>query len=379
MSNVVVRRVESKKDLKKFVKVPFHVHRDHPEWVPPLIMERMDFLNRKKNPYFDHAEVELLMAERDGVPLGRNSAENDDRWDEYRGGNDGQFGFFETIDDAEGANALLDAGCEWLAGKGREKVYGPMDFTTNDEIGIQIEGFDIRPVILENCHQPYVKDLVEGNGFTKAMDLLMWHLEMGKLAKGLEFHPAIMEAAQKSLDEHGITIRNMRKSDMHDEVMRFHSVYNEAWGDNWGFVPITEDEAGYHAKLLKQIIDEDWAMIAETEDGTVVGAALTLPDINQVLAKLDGRLLPTGWLKFLRGKSKVDVVRILALGVTKAYQHTGVAAALYVRHIQTCRPDGVMTGEAGWILETNEPMNRALEGMGGVVNKKFRVYEKNLR
>ena len=379
MSKVVVRRVESKKDLKKFVKVPFHVHRDHPEWVPPLIMERMDFLNRKKNPYFDHAEVELLIAERDGVPVGRISAQIDSRWDEYRGGNDGQFGFFETIDDAEVADALLDAGCEWLAGKGREKVYGPMDFTTNDEIGIQIEGFDIRPVILENCHQPYVRDLVEGNGFTKAMDLLMWHLEMGKLAKGLEFHPAIMEAAQKSLDEHGITIRNMRKSDMHAEVMRFHSVYNEAWGDNWGFVPITEDEAGYHAKLLKQIIDEDWAMIAETEDGTVVGAALTLPDINQVLAKLDGRLLPTGWLKFLRGKSKVDVVRILALGVTKAYQHTGVAAALYVRHIQTCRPDGVMTGEAGWILETNEPMNRALEGMGGVVNKKFRVYEKNLR
>ena len=379
MSDLVVRRVESKKDLKKFVKVPFHVHRDHPEWVPPLIMERMDFLNRKKNPYFDHAEVELLIAERDGVPVGRISAQIDSRWDEYRGGNDGQFGFFETIDDAEVANALLDAGCEWLAGKGREKVYGPMDFTTNDEIGIQIEGFDIRPVILENCHQPYFMDLVEGNGFTKAMDLLMWHLEMGKLAKGLEFHPAIMEAAQKSLDEHGITIRNMRKSDMHAEVMRFHSVYNEAWGDNWGFVPITEDEAGYHAKLLKQIIDEDWAMIAETEDGTVVGAALTLPDINQVLAKLDGRLLPTGWLKFLRGKSKVDVVRILALGVTKAYQHTGVAAALYVRHIQTCRPDGVMTGEAGWILETNEPMNRALEGMGGVVNKKFRVYEKNLR
>ena len=379
MSDLVVRRVESKKDLKKFVKVPFRVHRDHPEWVPPLIMERMDFLNRKKNPYFDHAEVELLIAERDGVPVGRISAQIDSRWDEYRGGNDGQFGFFETIDDAEVADALLDAGCEWLAGKGREKVYGPMDFTTNDEIGIQIEGFDIRPVILENCHQPYVRDLVEGNGFTKAMDLLMWHLEMGNLAKGLEFHPAIMEAAQKSLDEHGITIRNMRKSDMQAEVMRFHSVYNEAWGDNWGFVPITEDEAGYHAKLLKQIIDEDWAMIAETEDGTVVGAALTLPDINQVLAKLDGRLLPTGWLKFLRGKSKVDVVRILALGVTKAYQHTGVAAALYVRHIQTCRPDGVMTGEAGWILETNEPMNRALEGMGGVVNKKFRVYEKNLR
>lgn len=378
MSELVVRKVESKRDLKKFVKVPFAVHKDHPEWVPPLILDRMQFLNRNKNPYFDHAEVELFIAERDGVPVGRISAQIDERWDEYRGCNDGQFGFFETIDDAEVANALLDTGCEWLAGKGRDRVYGPMDFTTNDEIGIQIEGFDVKPVILENCHQPYFQTLVEGNGFTKAMDLLMWHLEMGKLAKGLEFHPAIMEAAQKSLDDEGITIRKMRRKDLPTEMAKFHEVYNEAWGDNWGFVPITKEEVEFHAQALKLVLDEDWGMIAETADGNVVGAALTLPDINQVLKRMDGRVLPFGWYQYLTKRKKIDVVRILALGVKKAYQHTGVAAALYVRHIQTCRPDGVMTGEAGWILETNEPMNRALEGMGGVVNKKFRIYEKSL-
>lgn len=378
MSELVVRRVENKRDLKKFVKVPFAVHRDHPEWVPPLIMDRMEFLNRKKNPYFDHAEVELWIAERAGEPVGRISAQIDQRWDEYRGGNDGQFGFFETINDPEVARGLLDTSCEWLAGQGREKVYGPMDFTTNDEIGIQIAGFDVKPVILENCHQPYFQELVEGAGFTKAMDLLMWHLEMGKLAKGLEFHPAIMEAAQQSLDEHGITIRSMRRSDMAAEMSRFHEVYNEAWGENWGFVPITEDEVEFHAKTLKLVLDEDWAMIAETADGEVVGAALTLPDINQVLARMGGRVFPTGWYRFLRGRKKIDQVRILALGVKKAWQHTGVAAALYVRHIQTTDPDGVMKGDAGWILETNEPMNRALEGMGGEVTKKFRVYEKAL-
>ncbi len=378
MPSLDIRRVENKRDLKKFVKVPFAVHRDHPQWVPPLIIDRMEFLNRSKNPYFDHAEVELWIAERDGVPVGRISAQIDARWDEYRGGNDGQFGFFETIDDAEVANALLDTGSEWLAGKGRERVVGPMDFTTNDELGIQIEGFDIKPVILENCHQPYFQKLVEGNGFTKAMDLLMWHLEMGKLADGLKFHPAIHEAAQKSLDEHGITIRPMRRSDMAAEMARFHEVYNEAWGDNWGFVPITEEEVEFHAKALKMVLDEDWAMIAEKADGEVVGAALTLPDINQVLAKMKGRVLPLGWLHFLRGRRKIDVVRILALGVKKAYQHTGVAAALYVKHMQNTDPDGVMSGEAGWILETNEAMNRALEGMGGKVNKKFRIYEKQL-
>ncbi len=378
MSKLEIRRVQSKKDLKKFVKVPFLVHRDHPEWVPPLIMDRMDFLNRDKNPYFDHAEVELWIAERDGEPVGRVSAQIDRNWDEYQGGNVGQFGFFETIDDQEVASALLDAGCEWLAGKGREKVYGPMDFTTNDEIGIQISGFDIRPSLLENCHQPYFQERVEGAGFSKAMDLLMWHLEMGKLAKGLEFHPAIMESAQQSLDEHGITIRNMRKSDLANEMGRFHEVYNEAWGDNWGFVPITREEVEFHAKTLKMVIDEDWAMIAETADGETVGAALTLPDFNQVLAKMNGRIFPFGWYHFLTGRRKIDSVRILALGVKKAYQHTGVAAALYVKHIQTTDPNGVMKGEAGWILETNEPMNRALEGMGGEVTKKFRIYEKTL-
>jgi hypothetical protein len=378
MSKVEIREVESKKDLKKFVKVPFHVHRDHPEWVPPLIMDRMEFLNRDKNPYFDHADVKLWIAEKDGLPVGRISAQIDQNWDEYRGGNDGQFGFFETIDDQEVASALLDAGSEWLAGQGREKVYGPMDFTTNDEIGIQISGFDVRPSILENCHQPYFQERVEGAGFTKAMDLLMWHLEMGKLAKGLEFHPAIMDSAQKSLDEHGITIRNMRKSDLANEMARFHEVYNEAWGDNWGFVPITREEVEFHAKTLKLVVDEDWAMIAETADGETVGAALTLPDINQVLAKMGGKIFPAGWFHFLNGRRKINSVRILALGVKKAYQHTGVAAALYVKHIQTTDPDGVMKGEAGWILETNEPMNRALEGMGGQVSKKFRVYEKTL-
>ncbi len=378
MSKLEIRRVQSKKDLKKFVKVPFLVHRDHPEWVPPLIMDRMDFLNRDKNPYFDHAEVELWIAERNGEPVGRVSAQIDRNWDEYQGGNVGQFGFFETIDDQEVASALLDAGCEWLAGKGREKVYGPMDFTTNDEIGIQISGFDIRPSLLENCHQPYFQERVEGAGFSKAMDLLMWHLEMGKLAKGLEFHPAIMESAQQSLDEHGITIRNMRKSDLANEMGRFHEVYNEAWGDNWGFVPITREEVEFHAKTLKMVIDEDWAMIAETADGETVGAALTLPDFNQVLAKMNGRIFPFGWYHFLTGRRKIDSVRILALGVKKAYQHTGVAAALYVKHIQTTDPNGVMKGEAGWILETNEPMNRALEGMGGEVTKKFRIYEKTL-
>ncbi len=378
MAQVTIRPVGTRRDLRRFVGVPYELHRDSPQWVPPLIRERMEFLDPRKNPYFGHAEVELFLAERDGEAVGRISAQIDHNWDSYRGGNDAQFGFFECREDREAAEALFDAAMGWLADRGRERAYGPMNFTTNDELGIMIEGFEYRPVILEPWHPPYYADLFEQAGFEKAIDIWMWHLEMGKLREGLEFHPAIHEAAQKSLDENGIRIRSMRRSDMAAEIARFHEVYNEAWGDNWGFVPLDPDEVEFHARNLKLVLDEDWAMIAEKDDGEVVGAALTLPDINQVLPQLNGRLFPFGWLRFLLGRRKIDTVRILALGVKKAYQQTGVAAALYVRHMETTDPDGVMKGEAGWILETNEPMNRALEGMGGKVNKKFRIYEKAL-
>jgi len=378
MAQVTIRPVGTRRDLRRFVGVPYELHRDSPQWVPPLIRERMEFLDPRKNPYFGHAEVELFLAEREGEAVGRISAQIDHNWDSYRGGNDAQFGFFECREDREAAEALFDTAMGWLADRGRERAYGPMNFTTNDELGIMIEGFEHRPVILEPWHPPYYADLFEQAGFGKAIDIWMWHLEMGKLREGLEFHPAIHEAAQKSLDENGIRIRSMRRSDMAAEIARFHEVYNEAWGDNWGFVPLDPDEVEFHAKNLKLVLDEDWAMIAEKEDGEVVGAALTLPDINQVLPQLNGRLFPFGWLRFLLGRRKIDTVRILALGVKKAYQQTGVAAALYVRHMETTDPDGVMKGEAGWILETNEPMNRALEGMGGKVNKKFRIYEKAL-
>jgi GNAT superfamily N-acetyltransferase len=169
-------------------------------------------------------------------------------------------------------------------------------------------------------------------------------------------------------------VRKMRKRDLEAEVTRFMDVYNEAWGRNWGFIPITEEEVRFQAKNLKPILDENWAMIAE-RDGEVVGAALSLPDINQVLAKMNGRLLPFGWWRFLSGRRKIDRIRVFALGVKPAYQHLGVAAALYVRHIEVAARVRQKWGEMGWILEVNESMNRAMEGMGGSVTKRYRLYE----
>jgi GNAT superfamily N-acetyltransferase len=378
MASVSIRPVRTRRELKRFVKVPFRLHRDSPQWVPPLVFERMEFLNPKKNPYFEHAEVELFLAERDGEPVGRISAQADRRWDEYQGGSDAMFGFFEASEDPEVARALLDAAGEWAAAKGRGRILGPMDFTTNDEIGILIEGHERRPMILEPWHPPYYRELIESHGFEKTMDVLMWELQFGDLKEGERFDPSIHAAAEKALHEEGIAIRNMRKRDMAGEVRRFMDVYNEAWGDNWGFVPITDAEVEFQAKNLKQVIDEDWAYMAE-KDGEVIGAALTLPDVNQVLAKLNGRLLPFGWLRFLLGKGKVDQLRVFALGVKHEYRHSGVAAGLYLKHLETAaRPGTIAGGEMGWILETNGPMNRAMEGMGGKVVKRYRLYERAL-
>ncbi|HET9198788.1 MAG TPA: hypothetical protein VFN92_11105 [Solirubrobacterales bacterium] len=378
MASVSIRPVRTRGELKRFVKLPFRLHRGSEQWVPPLVFERMQFLDRKKNPWFEHGEAEYFLAERDGEAVGRITAQIDSRWDAYQGGRDAMFGFFEAEEDPEVVRALFDAASEWAVARGRERLLGPMDFTTNDEIGILIEGFERQPMILEPWHPPYYQRLIEAEGFGKAIDVLMWELRMGELKEGEKFDPSIHEAAEKALRDEGIVIRNMRKRDMANEVRRFMEVYNEAWGDNWGFVPITDAEVEFQAKNLKQVLDEEWTFMAE-KDGEVVGAALTLPDINQVLAGMNGRLLPFGWAKFLAGKRKIDRLRVFALGVKHDYRHTGVAAGLYLEHIKMAAlPDKIHWGEMGWILETNKPMNRAMEGMGGKIVKKYRLYERSL-
>jgi GNAT superfamily N-acetyltransferase len=377
VGTVNVRPVRGRRDLGAFIKLPFGLHRDTP-WVPPLIFERRQFLDRDRNPFFEHAEAEYFLAERDGRVVGRISAQVDERWTQHNGGNDGMFGFFDCERDPGTAAALIEAATDWLGKRGRERMLGPMDFTTNDECGLLIEGFDLNPFVLQPWHPPYYRELLESLGMVKAMDLLMWKLELGRLRQGDRFHEMIHRAAEVSTKEHGVVVRHMRKRDLENEVARFMEVYNAAWDRNWGFVPISEDEVRFQTKNLRPILDEDWAMIAE-RDGEVVGAALTLPDINQVLRKMNGRLLPLGWLRFLVGRRRTDRVRVFALGVKPEYQHLGVAAALYVEHVETAARVRQTWGEMGWILEVNEPMNRAMEGMGGTVVKRYRLYELPLR
>lgn len=376
MSTPSVRPVAGRRDVNRFIELPFRLRRDEPRWVPPLRFERRTFLDRSKNPFFVHAEAQYFLCERDGEVVGRITAQVDRRWDEFQGGDDGMFGFFECEDDPEVARALIEAASGWLAERGRGRMLGPMDFTTNDEVGLLIEGYDEPSMILEPWHPPHYRALLEGLGLVKAIDLYMWRLWLGELREGDSFHPLIHAASEKSREE-GVVVRGMRKREMEVEVARFRDVYNEAWGDNWGFVPITEAEVAFQAKNLKPVLDENWAMIAE-RDGEVVGAALTLPDVDQALRRMKGRLLPVGWWHFLRRKSYIDRLRVFALGVRHDYQHLGVAAALYERHMQVAKEHGPRGGHMGWILETNEAMNRAMEGMGGEIVQRYRIYERAL-
>jgi GNAT superfamily N-acetyltransferase len=370
-----IRPVAGRRDLRRFIRLPFELYRNEPNWVPPLLMDLRKRLDPAKNPFFAHAEAQYFLAWRDGRVVGRICAHIDHRFNEFQDNAWGLFGFFECENDPETARRLLDSAEAWLRARGRDRMVGPMDFTTNDECGLLIEGHDLTPIILSPWHHRYYPALIEAAGLSKAMDLLMWSLNVSGRDK---VHPAIWEAAAKVESEHGIVVRSFRKRDLEAEVERFLEVYNAAWERNWGAVPMTPDEARHYAKDLRPVMDENWAFIAETRDGEVVGAALTLPDYNQVLAHLNGRLLPFGWAKALWYRRKIDKVRVFALGVKPAYQHTGVAAKFYEMHFDAAARTPQDGGEMGWILETNEPMNRAMEGMGGEVVRRFRIYEKEL-
>jgi GNAT superfamily N-acetyltransferase len=372
---VEIHEVRSNRDLKRFIKLPFRLYKDAPNWVPPLNYERKRHLDRKKNPFFEHAEAEYFLAVRDGEVVGRISAHVDHRLNEFQDNDWGLFGFFEAEDDQEVADALFKAAEDWNRARGRDRIVGPFDFSTNHECGLLVDGYDLKPQVLEFWHHPYYQGLIENAGLGKVMDLYKWHLQIEDREKIL---PVIFELAEKVESEHGIKVRRMRKKDFEDEVRRFMEVYNEAWEKNWAFVPLTDNELRDYARQLKPLLDERWAWIAE-HDGEVAGAALTLLDWNEVLIDMNGRLFPLGWWKFLRGRNKIRHVRVFALGVKRKYQHTGTAAKFYVEHFDEAERNIVKSGEMGWILEVNKAMNRGMEAMGGRIVKRYRLYEKLLR
>jgi GNAT superfamily N-acetyltransferase len=373
---VQIRPVESRRELKRFIKLPMRLYRNEPLWVAPLILERIQFLDRRKNPFFRHAEVQYFMAWRDGRPVGRISAHVDRDMNEYHGNRWGLFGFFECEDDPEAAQALFDAAEAWHRERGRDRMIGPMDFTMNDECGILIEGHHREALIRQPWTHRYYPALIESAGLGKAVDILMCELWVDNRDQVM---PVLFELAEKIEQEHQIRIRRLDKRRLSEDIEKFVEVYNAAWHRNWGFSPMRAESMEHEARQNRLILDTDWMMLAETADGEITAAGLTVPDFNQVLSAIgNGRLLPLGWLRALRTLRRIDRVRVGFLGVKPEYQHTGIAAALYAEHFDTAERKPQKGGEMGWILENNKGMVKAVAMMGGVWVKRYRIYEKLL-
>jgi hypothetical protein len=371
--SLVVSPVRGRRDLRKFIDLPYRLHSTSPVWVPPLRIERWLFLNRRLNAFFKHGAAELFVAERDGRVVGRISGHYDQALNDYHGNRWGMFGFLELADEPDVLPALLDAAERWLRDRGRDRMIGPMDFTMNDESGVLIEGFGREPMLKQPWHPPYYARRCEEAGLAKAVDLFMWELHISDRSKIL---PVIFKLAGEVEPRHGIRLRHMTRRSLRRDLDRFADVYNAAWSENYGFVPFSKADLDQYATEMQLVFDPHWFMVAETAEGETVAVAITVPDINQVLRRMNGRVLPFGWWHFLRRHRIMDRVRVGFLGVKPEFQHTGVAAAMYVEHFDMATVTPQKWGEMGWILETNRNMNRAMEAMGGRIVRRFRVYER---
>jgi GNAT superfamily N-acetyltransferase len=374
--------------MRRFVDLPFRLHANRPQWVPPLKLERRMFLSRRMNAFFRHGEAEYFLAFGNGTengrpsaagptrPVGRISAHIDHAYNEYHDAKWGWFGFLEFEEDPEVLHALLDTAAQWLQARGCERMVGPAEFTANEGCGVLIEGFDAPTLILEPWQPPYYQRLLEQDGMNKEVDMFVWGIRVEDRERTL---PVLFELAEKAESEHGIRLRPMSRLHLRRELDTFGEIYNTAWSDHWGFVPYSKQDLDAYAQELQLAYDKHWFMVAErTDTGEVVGLAITVPDLNQVARKMNGRILPFGWWHFLRKAHTMTWIRIGFLGVKPEYQHTGVAARLYIEHFDTAARRPQKQGHCGWILESNTPMNRAMEAMGSHIVKRYRMYERPL-
>ena len=364
-----VRPVAERRALHRFVELPWRLHAGS-AWVPPLRRDVHRILDPAQNPFFRHSAAALFLAERNGETVGRIAAiENRRHLETYRDAT-GFFGFFESVDDAGVAAALFDRAAAWMRERGLRRLRGPTSFTINDECGLLLDAFDLPPVAGMAYNPAYYRGLVEGCGFAKAQDLLAFRLRPAEV-------PARLAATRPGLVRQGIVLRPIRLRRLDEEVQRIQQVHAQAWAGNWGAVPLTAEELGWMARDLRQIADPDLVLIAEHQ-GRPVGISVAIPDVNQILRHLDGRLFPTGFLRWLRWSRRVDGLRVLALGVLAGYRRRGVEAAMVAETIAIALRKGYRWAEMSWILESNAPMRRVLERLGAEIYKTYRLYDLDL-
>ena len=362
-----------------FIRTPWSIYADDPNWIPPLIMERREHLNPAKNPFFDHAQVAYWLALKDGRTVGRISAQVDQMSLERHQDKAGFFGFFEAEDDRQVCQALLTEAENWLAARGMKSIRGPFSLSINDEAGMLVDGFDTPPSLMMGHGRPYYAAHMDALGYDKAKDLLAYLYLF--TSEGL---PKRSRALVKRLmNRPNLTIRALRKDHFFEDVAIVLDIFNDAWADNWGFVPLTPAEIKKTAKDLKLLIHPKGVSIIEM-DGEPVAFALTLPNLNEAIADLNGKLLPFGWAKLIyRLKfNRIRSTRLPLLGIRKKFQSSWLGAAMTLALIESLHQEnkkmGMLSGELSWILEDNMAMRKIIESIECKVYKTYRVYEKAL-
>ena len=367
---IEVIEVESKKDLDDFIKFPFTLYSKDPNYVPPLIREmRTNFSDG--NPFFLHATARFFLARKDGKVAGRIAAVINRRHIEFHKEQTGFFGFFESAWDKEVASALLDAAAVSLRKEGMQTLRGPMNFSTNEECGFLLEGFDSSPMLMMPYNPPYYSNLMEKCGMEKSKDLYAYILDMP------EEPPKKILRVAGIAEKGGVRARPLDKNKFVSEMKIFQEVYNSAWEKNWGFLPLNDDELTYMGKNLKPVIVPELTWIAE-RDGSPVGFLGLLPDFNFVLKHMNGKMNPISIIKALYYSKRIKDLRLLLLGIKAEYRNRGVDALLFREGFREVKKGGYQRVEFSWILEDNIPTQRLIEMIGGKLYKKYRIYEKNL-
>ncbi|MFL5274547.1 MAG: N-acetyltransferase [Anaeromyxobacteraceae bacterium] len=371
--DVEVARVQSGVEKDEFIRFQWKVYEGDLHWVSPLLMERREFLDPAKNPFYDHADVALFVARRGREVVGRIAAVEDRNFNAFHGSKTAYFGLYESVNDPGVAAALFKAAKDWARWRGLDTLLGPLNLSTNYEVGLLVEGFDSDPYVMMPYNPRYYGELFEACGIKKTKDLFAWE-RSARTAPPERF----MRIADKIAAHEEITIRSANFKDFASEAERIKEIYNAAWEKNWGFVPMTSAEFDKMAKDLKQMAVEDLIVIAEHR-GEPVAFSITVPDFNQALKKVNGRLtrfgLPVGLAKLLWHARKIDRVRLIALGVKTGWRRRGLDAVLIVEAIRRANALGYTGGEVSWTLEDNDLINRAIEASGCTKTKVYRVYE----
>jgi GNAT superfamily N-acetyltransferase len=377
LGSLRVVQVSGRRERNVFLRFPWQIYGDDPNWVPPLLWERKAFIDPRKHPFYHHGSAVQYLAYRGHEAAGRILVSDDPRYNQEHGTNLGCFGMFESVDDPAVAAALLEAAACWLRSRGRDAMMGPIDYSTNYACGLLIEGFSTPPRVLMNHNPPYYAGLLEGWGLVKAKDLYSWWFD-----DAYNMLRRWKRRAQRLAERGNISVRQFRIDDLDGEVRRSKAIYNGAWERNWGFVKMTDAEFDYLVKELAELALPGLLLLAEI-DGKPVGFSMTLPDFNEAIRPLDGRLfrwgLPLGWFQFKRNCRRIQTARLLILGVLEGYRRRGIAELLILRTLDYGKNVAHYTGaELGWTLEDNELINRTIRAVGGHHYKTYRIYQRTI-